>query len=118
MGARAHGHSRECPRRECPLARAHGHARVPGPCTLARVGHARASNPRHPFAKEMDVYHVQAQRHASEEEEGGSQGWPGARQPETDGVRAQRLDLRFAASGAESNLVGESEPRRPTDVPQ
>ncbi len=46
------------------------------------------------------MYHVPAQRHASEEEEGGSQGWPGARQPETDGVRAQRLGLRFAASVA------------------
>ena len=43
VGARPHGHSRECPRRECPLARAHGHTRVPGPCTLARVRHARAS---------------------------------------------------------------------------
>ena len=43
MGACAHGHLRECPRRECPLARAHGHTRVSGPCTLARVGHARAS---------------------------------------------------------------------------
>jgi hypothetical protein len=46
----------------------------------------------------MDVYHVPAQLHASEEKEGGSQGWPGAQQPETDGVRAQRLGLWFAAN--------------------
>ena len=46
------------------------------------------------------MYHVPAQRHASEEEEGGSQGWSGARHPETNCVRAQSLGLRFAASVA------------------
>ena len=81
---RAHGHSRECPRRECPLARAHGHTRVPGPCTLARVRHAPASA----HGTLASFYTL------------GSQRRPGAQQPETDGVRAQRLGLRFAASVA------------------
>ena len=48
----------------------------------------------------MDGHQVPAQRRASEEEEDGAQGWPRARQPETDGVRAQRLGLRFGASVA------------------
>ena len=76
--------SRECPRRECPLARAHGHTRVPGPCTLARVRHAPAS-----------AHGTLASFYTR-----GSQRRPGAQQPETDGVRAQRLGLRFAASVA------------------
>lgn len=48
----------------------------------------------------MEGHHVPAQRRASAEEEVGAQGWSRARQPETDGVRAQRLGLRFAASVA------------------